>query len=106
MFYGVVAIVLGFIDVSWSLGWIVGAVVLVIIKWNRKRFYNQLFEMTSFNLGQFVTYSLILIGLMGGSFVLAFLVKTWVNPYTLFAAFFTERILNFFKNSLVKGVNQ
>ena len=99
----VIGIVLLGLGISYSLGWLVGCLMLVIIKWNRNRFYNQIMDMKSFNIIQFVSYTASLLILMGGSFLLAFGFKDFINPYSLFAAFFAERIFMFFTQSMHKG---
>lgn len=87
---------------SYSLGWFIGCIVVLIIRWNRKRFYTQIMDMTTFQIGQYVAYTASLFILMGGSFIIAFMFKSIINPYTLFSAFFAERIFMFFSKSLVK----
>lgn len=90
------------LGMPYALGWILGCIVVLIIRWNRQRFYTQIMDMTRFSLGQYVAYTASLFILMGGSFIVAFMFKSIINPYTLFSAFFAERIFMFFSKSLVK----
>lgn len=87
----------------YALGWLAGCLAVWVLRKNRERFYNRIMDMTSFNVMQYVAYTVSVIAIIGGSFLVAFKFMNVVNPYTLFAAFFAERIYLFFSRILLKG---
>ncbi len=86
-----VAVVLLFLNVSYAAGWILGVLVMFVLNRSRPKFYDNLMSREKLSLLLYISYVVFTVGLIAIPALIAFMFPNVVNPYMVFAAYFSER---------------
>lgn len=105
MIYGILALLglpVVFLNTSIGLGWIVGHVVMVLLVLSRERFYDLMLDGSNFSMAKFISYIVYTIVLLAGPLAVSFFFQSILNPFAIFAAYFTDRAVHFVYNLFMK----
>lgn len=88
----VVAAALLFIHYSYAVGWIVGWLILHILKLLRQRFYSRILDVEKANYGKYASYYVFIFLLLWLPPLISFLLPSIINPYALIITYALDRI--------------
>lgn len=90
------------IDIPSGLGWIVGWISIVILDYSRENILKKIIDFDNFSVTKYVGYLLGVAIWIAIPLLLSFRYPGYVNPLSIFGAYFTDRIIMFVTKSFVK----
>lgn len=90
-----------FLDFSYGLGWLLGWVFIGLLEDNREKLLNRILN-NNFSVGKYVSYLLGVIVWIATPLLISFFLPEYINPVTIFAAYFINRIIMFVTKTFVK----
>lgn len=91
-----------FFDSSYGVGWILGWVFMYLLETNREKLLDQILDVNNFSMKKYILY---LVGVMlwiAAPLLVSFLIPGYINPLSVFAAYFSSRLIMFITKALQK----
>lgn len=96
-------LVLFFFDYSYGLGWVLGWLFIILLEYNREKILDRLLDINDFSMKRYIAY---LIGVMfwiAAPLLMSFLIPNHINPFAIFGAYFSSRLIMFISKTFIKG---
>lgn len=90
--------VLFFWDISFGIGWLFGWFFIGLLRHFREPILEYIIDFDHFSTGKYITYLLGVMVWVSIPLLISFFLPEYINPFTVFAAFFADRILMFIVN--------
>lgn len=90
-------------DTSFGLGWLLGWFFIGLLRHYRERILDRVIDLKDFSVARYMTYLIGVIVWIAIPLAISALLPEYVNPFTIFGAYFMDRILLFVTNTLKRG---
>lgn len=84
-----------FLDLSFSLGWLLGWIALFALSFFRERYYSIVLTEKDFSVKRYLAYILFVFVILWIAPILAFIFPKVLNPFALIAAYFIDRFITY-----------
>ncbi|MDN6730876.1 MAG: hypothetical protein L0L39_01710 [Atopostipes suicloacalis] len=91
-----------FFDFSYGLGWTLGWIFITLLEYNREKFLDRLLNLDDFSMGKYIAYLIGVIIWVAAPLLLSFVIPNYLNPFAVFAAYFSSRFIMFISKAFVK----